>query len=102
MKTRNEEIHYMGFVQQRDLVTQETLKVLAVPGVTGGTSDWTAARGVASKFWWYDGYHHRIVKIQWAAASSGLHPAKAALSLLTLLVVGLVLFLRAGTPNQAI
>lgn len=52
---------YTGFVQQQDPTTEETLRAVPVAGVGPGTSDWVPGRAGASRFWWYDGFHNRVI-----------------------------------------
>lgn len=50
-----------GFVQQQDVDTEEVLTAVAVAGVGPGTSDWVPGSLGATRFWWYDGFHDRVV-----------------------------------------
>lgn len=50
-----------GFVQQQDPFSEEALSALPLPGVGPGTSDWLPGRERATRFWWYDGFHDRVV-----------------------------------------
>jgi hypothetical protein len=73
--THDEATPYTGFVEQIRLDTRATLRVLSVPGVGPGTSDWLPGRPEARRFWWYDGFNRRMVGIELAA------PAALALAL---------------------
>jgi hypothetical protein len=84
-KTHDEATPYTGFVQQRDMATGETLRVLPLQGVGPGTSDWQPGRGQATTFWWYDGYHDRIVRVELERDMSSYRPY------LTLSLFGLAL-----------
>lgn len=74
-KTHDEATPYTGFVQERNLSRGETLRVVSLPGVGPGTSDWLPGRGQARRFWWYDGYHRRIVRLEFPAARDTRSPA---------------------------
>lgn len=60
----DEETPYTGFVQQTDPPRRVTHRVLPLPGVFGGTSDWLPGAPRATRMWWYDGYHDRLVEIR--------------------------------------
>ena len=68
-KTHSEVTPHTGFVQQQDPASEETLTVVPVPGVGPGTSDWLPGRARASRFWWYDGVHRRVLVLTNAAAA---------------------------------
>lgn len=72
-KTHDEATPYTGFVQQRDVRTSTTLRAIPVPGVGPGSSDWLPGGEPARRFWWYDGFHRRIVEID-ASPSPSLDP----------------------------
>ncbi|MEM7050080.1 MAG: glutaminyl-peptide cyclotransferase [Acidobacteriota bacterium] len=56
---------YTGFVQQRDTETGETLSVYHVPGVGAGAAAWVPGQAeAASRYWWYDYFHNRIVEVR--------------------------------------
>lgn len=56
------ETPYTGFVQERDLQSARTLRVLPVHGVFAGSSDWMPGGGRAERLWWFDGYHQQLVQ----------------------------------------
>jgi hypothetical protein len=89
--SHDEETPYTGFVQQRDLARQVTLKVLPLHGVGPGTSDWTPRRGETGRFWWYDGFHKQILAVQLhaGAAATTVRVCTVVLVLLTLLFASL-------------
>lgn len=63
-ETHDEETPYTGFVQQRALNSRVPLAVVPIPGVGPGTSNWTPGdRQPATRFWWYDGFHKKIVAV---------------------------------------
>ena len=92
--THDEETPYTGFVQQKNLNTQETSRVLSIPGVGPGTSDWTPASRRASRFWWYDGFHNQIVRVELRegieGVAAGLRYVVAAPLLLNIFLIGLL------------
>jgi hypothetical protein len=62
-KSHDEATPYTGFFQQRDLQTMHTLRVIPIPGIGPGTSDWLPGGPFARRFWWYDGFYNRIVRV---------------------------------------
>jgi hypothetical protein len=60
-KTHDEETPYTGFVQQLAGTSLPPRQVWPVPGVGPGASDWLPGMAEATKFWWYDGFHKRVV-----------------------------------------
>jgi hypothetical protein len=52
-----------GFIEQRDLWRDATLRVLPLPGVGPGTAEWLPGQARATSFWWYDGYNRRVVRV---------------------------------------
>lgn len=63
-KEHGERTPYTAFVQQQDLDTGETLGAIPVPGVGPGGAEWVPGAGRAKRFWWYDGYHDRIMTVR--------------------------------------
>ena len=64
LKNRQEDAPRLGVVEQLNLLNQEITRSYPVAGVGPGTSDWTPQRPRATRFWWYDGYHHRLARIK--------------------------------------
>jgi hypothetical protein len=87
--THDEPTPYTGFVQQMRLDTGATLRVLSVPGVGPGTSDWLPGRPEARRFWWYDGFNRRVVGVELAEpAALALALPSGTLLLLAVLALG--------------
>jgi hypothetical protein len=96
-KTHDEATPYTGFVQQLDLhpldrVSRAPRRVWAVPGVGPGASDWVPGSAQATRFWWYDGFHKRVLVMQrrdvptrQAAAIAALAAAAACAALVVML-----------------
>jgi hypothetical protein len=63
-KVHDEPTPYFGFIEERDPLSDVTGRVVALPGVGPGTAEWLPGRGVARRFWWYDGYHKRVVRVE--------------------------------------
>lgn len=87
----DEETPATGFVQQRDVAREATLRVLPLPGVFAGTTDWMPGKRRARLMWWYDGHNDQLVEIVLPPddrAHSGLLAA-----VLSFVVVGLGLLL---------
>jgi len=61
-----------GFVQQRDVATGEVLRVFPVQGVGPGASDWLPGGPRSSRFWWYDHYHGKVVRLDLKNGHEGL------------------------------
>ena len=57
-----------GFFRQRDLGSLQTRAVIPLPGIGPGTSDWLPGQGRAHRFWWYDGLHNTLVRVDLPAA----------------------------------
>lgn len=60
-KTHDEATPYTGFVQQLAGTSPPPRQVWPVPGVGPGASDWLPGRAEATTFWWYDGFHKRVL-----------------------------------------
>ena len=54
----------IGFVQEIDVRSQLPIRAIPIAGVFAGTSDATPASPRATRMWWYDGYHERVVEIR--------------------------------------
>ncbi len=62
-----------GFVQEQDLETGTTERVLPVAGVFAGSTDWTPAQPTrARRMWWYDGHHGELVAFTFNPAGPNL------------------------------
>ena len=71
-KSHDEATPYTGLFQERDLTTMHTLRMVPVPGIGPGTSDWLPGGGLSRRFWWYDGYYNRMVRVE--LPGTGLQP----------------------------
>jgi hypothetical protein len=63
-KSHDEATPYTGFFQQRDLATMHTLRVIPISGIGPGTSDWLPGGPSSRRFWWYDGFYDRMVRVE--------------------------------------
>jgi len=52
----------MGFIVQQGPGTGEPLQAIPLAGAGPGTTDWTPRGSQAKQAWWYDGYHHNIIR----------------------------------------
>jgi hypothetical protein len=84
-----------GFVQQRDVKTNEILRVFSIPGVGPGTSEWVPGGEQADRFWWYDHFHGKVVRLELEPEHGGLVPGTV-LSLLALNLLTVGVFARAS------
>jgi hypothetical protein len=89
-KSHDEATPYTGFFQQRDLTTMRTLRVIPIAGIGPGTSDWLPGGPQSRRFWWYDGFYNRMVRVD---LPDGALPAGylAALGVLWALAAALVM-----------
>jgi hypothetical protein len=62
-KSHDEVTPYTGFFQQRDLHSMATLRVVPIPGIGPGTSDWLPGGKLSRRFWWYDMFYERMVRV---------------------------------------
>jgi hypothetical protein len=99
-KSHDEATPYTGFFQERDLSTMQTLRVIPLPGIGPGTSDWLPGGPLSRRFWWYDGFYNRMVRVElpgyrpWTLYTLELLTILAA-SVLVGVALGRRLFLRA-------
>jgi hypothetical protein len=63
-KTHDEVTPYTGFVQQLDADSRAPRRVWPVPGVGPGASAWVPGAREATRFWWYDGFHKRVLVME--------------------------------------
>ena len=87
-KSHDEATPYTGFFQQRDLGTMQTLRVVPIAGIGPGTSDWLPGGPFARRFWWYDGFYNRVVRVD--LPGRGV-PWGSSLAVAAIFVAGLLL-----------
>lgn len=63
-KTHDETPPYAGFVEERNVADDTTARVVPLTGVGPGTAEWLPGQGVSRRFWWYDGHHKRVVRVE--------------------------------------
>ena len=54
----------IGFIEEIDPRSQLPIRSLPLAGVAAGTTDATAASPRATRMWWYDGYHERVIEFR--------------------------------------
>ena len=88
-KTHDEATPYTGFVQELTSGSRAPRRVWPVPGVGPGASDWVPGKKHATKFWWYDGFHKRVLVMR--ARDTPLHAAMILATLAGLAALGAAL-----------
>jgi streptogramin lyase len=54
----------IGFIEEIDPRSQQPLRAFPLAGVAAGTADTTPRSPRATRMWWYDGYHERVLELR--------------------------------------